>query len=202
VAQSEGGGLLGGGGIRGLLPAVSEAIRSGAPQELLTYLPPTVGDVGVGVGVAGGGVAVWCVPNRCVGPSQPSSCAAFVFHRPARSSTPGISDGPFSALDKDLLQSAANLASRVILHGRVSLEHLKYNSCEVGEMEVRVARAEQLQRRFQEVVSICERVSWNYSASDSSLLQGMGASSQQSGSACNVMSAGQGPNRAELLRAV
>lgn len=207
VAQDEGGVLRGAEGIRGIMSAVGEAVRTGltveftsalqsdstrdragvaeeksAPRKTLLAQAPTAlrfsrsdgrstdytqtfkfdpstipsrttatstGKRAVSARAQekgshpeeSGHVAVLCVPNRCAGAASTNEQACFVFVKSVNHA-----DEKFSAEEKDLLNSAANLSSRTLVQcaNKLSDRDFRLLEAELDEVQQREARLRQV----------------------------------------------------------
>lgn len=193
MSQSEGGVLRGGEGIRGIMAAVGEAVRTGLTVEFTSTLASSDGKSGAPSkfesapapaavrytrsdgrsadtqllkfdsgsftrsnrrtleGGADGNeepmhIAVLCVPNRCAPANSTAEHACFIFVKGV-----GDPEDKYSAEEKDLLNSAANLSSRTLVQ----------TSSKIAERDLRLLEAEleesrTLETRLRQVLNLGE----------------------------------------------
>ena len=139
VAQSSAGTLSGGGGIRGIIAAAGDSLRTGAPVEILSSIIPSSElnsqlsstilqkdneehdkDVSLGANIL-------CVPNKCIRTYTKSAHACFIFYRPCSGrSRPENSSGidtAFSEDEKQIITVGCDLVSRQLMRATEARVH-------------------------------------------------------------------------------
>ena len=116
VAQTVKGTLLGGGGIRGIMAAAGEALRTSQPMQIFSNLAPLTDVLNNRPSASATatrllGASVLCVPNRCISAYQAIDTAVFVFYRPAADKD----EAPFGPAEIEYWDMAVNLVSRQML---------------------------------------------------------------------------------------
>ena len=111
LEQTATGALSGGSGVRGVMTAAGEALRTHQPIEIYSAIYPLHSRSPPQGSTPAEGAKILVIPNRCLQAHAPNKVAVYVFVRPAINK----SVGGFGDEEKEVLNLSCNLVSRALV---------------------------------------------------------------------------------------